>query len=83
VQYTKLIARFNKNTSNFVSAINLKHNDYAGFPPLGKTTNGILLASSSNMIIVNQSDTLKPSPPLHTNYPFIVEIDFIGLKYQV
>ena len=75
---TKIIAKFNKNTGNFITANNLKNKDYIalwGFH-LGKTDSSIIAAGAGGILIgMNQSDTIKPFPSTFRSYPFVVEID--------
>ncbi len=75
---TKVIARFNKFTGDFVSVNNLKHSNYIPLEfPVFNLNNSIIASSSGGeLIILNQDDTIKPhSPPMNSAYPFIVEID--------
>ena len=76
-RYTKIIARFNKYTGDFVSVNNLKHRKYIPLElPLTYKYPGILAASAGGeLVILNQDDTIKPFPSTFRNYPFIVEID--------
>ncbi len=76
--YTRVIARFNKHTGDFVSVNNLKHrrNILLEYFPLTYKYPGIIAASAGGeLVIMNQDDTIKPFPSTFKNYPFIVEID--------
>ncbi len=75
---TKVIARFNKYTGDFVSVNNLKHINYIPLElPVSYNNNSIIASSSGGkLIILNQNDTIKPhTSPMNSAYPFIVEID--------
>ncbi len=75
---TKIIARFNKFTGDFVSVINLKNKENLPWDlPLIKKDNSIIAASSGGeLVIMNQDDTIKPyTIQIGNIYPFIVEID--------
>jgi len=77
-RYTKIIARFNKYTGNFVSVNNIRNKEYVQFGfPLAIKNNSILAASSGGkLIVLNQDDTIKPNTsPINSAYPFVVEID--------
>ncbi len=74
--YTKLISRFNKHNGNFISVINLKNNNNIFETPLSVRDDKIIAAGSGGqLIIMNQNDTLQPTPSNFRNYPFIVEMD--------
>lgn len=73
---TKIFARFNKNNGDFISVINLKNKNNIFETPLTSYDNKIIASGvGGELVIMNQSDTIKPYPSSLKNYPFIVEID--------
>ena len=73
---TNLIARFDKNTGNYKSCINLK-NMYSilGFSITSYQDKIYAAGSGGRIIELNQNDTIKPYNTGYDAYPFIVEVD--------
>ncbi|MCD4681627.1 MAG: hypothetical protein K8S00_14705, partial [Bacteroidales bacterium] len=58
---TKIFARFNKNTGDFVSVINLQNRSNIFETPVTSYNNKIIASGvGGELVIMNQSDTIKP-----------------------
>ena len=73
---TRIFTSFNRYNGNFINAINLKNKEHSGPSVIG-TFNGKLISvcSGGRLVVMNQSDTIKPYTNGYENYPFVVEID--------
>jgi hypothetical protein len=78
LRQTWLIAKFDKNTGNIVSAINIKNSNTIFRPfSLGIKDNQIIATTTGGEIIgFNQNDTIKPiNNTTEMAYPFVVSAD--------
>lgn len=85
-RYTKVIARFNKYTGDFVSVNNLKHRKTIRLEcfQLSYKHPGIIAAGAGGeLVIMNQDDTLKPFPSTLKDYPFIVKYTAVHTPAKV
>ena len=73
---TRLFARFNKNTGEFVSVINLHNQEHIMSAEMAVRNDKIVaVCSGGRLVMMNQTDTVLPAPPGYDSYPFVVEMD--------
>ena len=73
---TKVFASFNKKDGTFINAINLMSSDNIDRAPIGIANSKLIsVCSGGRLVVMNQSDTIKPYTNGYENYPFVVEVD--------
>ncbi len=74
---TRLFARFNKQSGDFVSVINLHNQDHVYTAEIAIRGDKIVASGvGGDVVLMNQTDTIQPAPPgPFDNYIFIVEMD--------
>jgi len=77
-----LLIRLRKDNGNYVSLNHVYNRTNSTFSALRKTSNGIVVSgytgagtSGNEIMMYNQSDTLKPASTYNTAYPFVLGID--------
>jgi hypothetical protein len=80
--YSPFVARFKKDNGNFVSLKHIYNRVLTTFDALAVTSSGIVVtgttgagSSGHEIMMYNQTDTLKPGSTFNTAYPFILGID--------
>ncbi len=72
----KVIARFNKTTGTFIGAKNFWHNDVISDPIVFSYNDNLYLSGGGGiLVILNQTDTIKPYTNDWRDHPFVVQID--------